>query len=96
MPCPSNSSSILTRDRAPVSSGSTVTSTIARIGPSMPCTAQLLGGSSLTSSEADSRSTPPIRRVIVHFEQTVGVLPPSMLPRTTPACHSANVVGSVT
>jgi hypothetical protein len=36
-----------------------------------------------------------MRRVVVHFDPTPGDLPPSMLPPTTPACHSENVDGSV-
>jgi hypothetical protein len=48
---PSRSSAKLTREPAPPSSGSTLTSALSRIGPSTPRTAQLLGGrSSVTSS----------------------------------------------
>jgi hypothetical protein len=47
IPRPSKSSSIATRERAFPSTGSTVTLTIARIGPAIPRTAQLLGDRAL-------------------------------------------------
>jgi hypothetical protein len=62
----------------------------------MPRTAQDLGGSSFVTFDVTSRAAPPIRRVVVHFEPTLGGLSPSMLPPTTPSCHSENLDGSVT
>src|SRR5690348_52828 len=87
---------MVSRDRASVT-GSTRTSTAARIGPSRPRTLQVLGGSMSTISEVDGRLAPPIRRVVTHFAPTAGVplAVPSMCPSTTPFCQSRNRVGSV-
>src|SRR5690348_15954344 len=89
---------MVSREREPVT-GSTRTSTAARIGPSVPRTLQVRGGSMAVSSDVDGRLAPPIRRVVTHFAPAVGTwLPlarPSMWPSTTPFCHSRNRVGSV-
>ena len=71
IPCPSNSSSIVTRDRALSSRGSTLPFAIPLIGPSTPRTAQLLGGLTVTS-EVIVRSPRPIRRVRVTLEPPPG------------------------
>src|SRR3954468_12030721 len=95
MPWPVKSTAIATRDRS-APSGSTVTSTAARIGPSRPRTAHARGGSSRTSSEVLGRSAPPIRRTVTHRAPTLAwPSSPSRWPLTTPACHSGNRVGSV-
>jgi hypothetical protein len=65
-----------TRDRfAPI--GSTVTSTAAGIGPSMPRTLHVRGVSTCTSCDVDARSAPPMRRTEMHRAPTP-VSPPSM------------------
>ena len=61
MPWPVKSTLMVSREREPVT-GSTSTSTAARIGPSMPRTPQVLGGSICTSSDVEARLAPPIRR----------------------------------
>jgi hypothetical protein len=98
MPWPANSTLMVSREREPVT-GSTRTSTAARIGPSVPRTPQLLGGSMCVSSDVDGRLAPPMRRVVTHFAPTAGVPVPSarlsMCPSTTPFCHSLNRAGSV-
>ncbi len=98
MPWPVKSTLMVSREREPVT-GSTRTSTAARIGPSVPRTAQVFGGSMCTSSDVDGRLAPPMRRVVTHFAPTAGVpVPlagPSMCPSTTPFCHSLNRAGSV-
>jgi hypothetical protein len=70
-----------------------------RMGPSMPRTPQVLGGSICVSSAVDGRLAPPMRRVVTHFAPTAGVpVPspgPSMCPSTTPFCHWLNRAGSV-
>ena len=60
MPCPSNSSSILTRDCTPPSRGSTVTFTIARIGPSLPWPAQLVGVARVKELDGEANDPAPI------------------------------------
>ena len=52
MPWPVKSTLMVSREREPVT-GSTRTSTAARIGPSVPRTPQARGGSISTSSEVD-------------------------------------------
>ena len=71
MPWPVKSTLMVSREREPVT-GSTRTSTAARIGPSMPRTPQVLGGSICTSSDMEARLAPPIRRVVTHFAPTAG------------------------
>jgi hypothetical protein len=98
MPWPVKSTLMVSREREPVT-GSTRTSTAARIGPSVPRTPHVRGGSICTSSEVDGPLAPPMRRVVTHFAPTAGVwVPsagPSMCPSTTPFCHSVNRAGSV-
>src|SRR5437764_6197520 len=96
MPWPVKSTLMVSRERESVT-GSTRTSTAARIGPSVPRTPQARGGSICTSSEVEGRLAPPIRRVVTHLAPTAGVPPsgPSMCPSTTPFCHSRNRAGSV-
>src|SRR5579859_878708 len=91
MPWPVKSTLMVSREREPVI-GSTRTSTAARIGPSVPRTLQVRGGSMSTSSAVDGRLAPPMRRVVTHFAPTAW---PSMCPSTTPFCHSWNRPGSV-
>jgi hypothetical protein len=50
----------------------------------------------LVTSEFTRRSRPPMRRVVVHLEPTLGRSPPSMYPSTMFSCHSVNRLGSVT
>ena len=69
--------------------------TSARIGPSMPCTAQASGGLTCVTSDTDVRTVPPTRRVITHLDPTWMRPSPSMCPLTTPDCHSLNCEGSV-
>ncbi|HEY1821800.1 MAG TPA: hypothetical protein VGG83_17905 [Trebonia sp.] len=57
---------MVSRDRDSVT-GSTTTSTVARIGSSVPRTPQVLGGSMWGSSEVIWRLLPPMRRVVTHF-----------------------------
>jgi len=71
IPWPSKSTEMVSRDRVSVS-GSTMTSTVARIDPSMPCTPQVLGGSTWVSSELDGRLAPPMRRVVEHSAPNSG------------------------
>ena len=80
MPCPSKSTSMETLERCPSSRPSTVTSTVARIGPSMPRTPQLRGGSTWVTSEVNTRWANPIRRVMRHLSPTAGVPLVSMCP----------------
>jgi len=98
MPYPVKSTLMVSRDRESVT-GSTWTSTTARIGPSVPRTPQVSGGLNRTSSEVDGRSAPPMRRVMTHFAPTPAgwaVLSGlTMCPSTTPFCHSLNRAGSV-
>jgi hypothetical protein len=47
-----------------------VTSTVARMGPSMPRTPHVLGASMWVSSEVTTRLAPPMRRVVRHFVPT--------------------------
>ena len=47
-----------------------MTSTVARMGPSMPCTPHVLGASIWVSSEVTARLAPPMRRVVRHFVPT--------------------------
>jgi hypothetical protein len=60
--------------------GSTKTSTVARIGPSVPRTHQVLGGSMRVSSEVTGRLAPPMRRVVTHLVPTAGTPVPSAGP----------------
>jgi hypothetical protein len=62
----------VTRDRELPSSGSTVTFTAALIGPSIPWSAQCLGGLIAGISEVILRWAEPMRRVVTHFEPTRG------------------------
>src|SRR5690349_10289199 len=98
MPWPVKSTLMVSRERESVT-GSTRTSTAARIGPSVPRTPQAWGGSIWTSSDVDGRLAPPMRRVVTHLAPTAGVWAPSagpsMCPSTTPLCHSLNRAGSV-
>jgi hypothetical protein len=71
MPWPMKSTAILTRALDSVT-GSTVTSTVARTGPSIPRTPQDRGGSTWVSTDVTVRSAPPIRRVVRHFAPTRG------------------------
>ena len=71
MPYPVKSTLMVSRDRASVT-GSTWTSTTARIGPSVPRTPQVSGGLNRTSSEVEERSAPPMRRIMTHFAPTPG------------------------
>jgi hypothetical protein len=70
IPWPSKSSAIVTRDRVLPLRGSTVTCTIALIGPSIPRMAQLLGGLIAVISGVIFRSAKPMRRVVMHFAPT--------------------------
>ena len=63
MPWPSKSTAMVSLDGDSVS-GSTVRSTVARIGPSIPWTPQVLGGSICVTVEVDDRFFPPMRRVV--------------------------------
>src|SRR5580692_9290624 len=77
MPWPVKSTLMVSRDREPVT-GSTRTSTAARIGPSVPRTPQARGGSICTSSDVDGRLAPPMRRVVgqaVHVPVHHALLP---------------------
>src|SRR2546430_1105523 len=98
MPWPVKSTLIVSREREPVT-GSTRTSTAARIGPSVPRTPHARGGAICTSSGVAGRRAPPIRRVVTHLAPTAGgwapPAGPSMYPSTTPFCHSLNRAGSV-
>ena len=40
-------------------------------------------------SEVTSCAVRPTRRVVVHFDPTLGDFPPSMLPPMTPACDES-------
>ena len=71
MPCPSKPTAMVSRELVSVS-GSTVRSTVARMGPSMPCTPHALGASTWVSSEVTVRFVPPMRRVVRHFAPTRG------------------------
>jgi len=95
IPWPVKSRLMVTRDCEPSARGSTRTSTIALIGPSTPRSAHRRGGSYSVIVVCTSRSVPPMVRIVVHFDPT-RVGGPSMCPRTTPCCHSGNVLGSVT
>ena len=71
-------------------SGSTVRSTIARIGPSTPRTPQARGGSTCVTWEVDGRAAPPMRRVAGHRRRAGRGGPyarrprPSAIPRIWP------------
>src|SRR6266536_5901507 len=95
-PCPVKSRAMVSRDRAPLSRGSTVTSAFARIGPSTPRAAQCHGMSIFVISWVVVRSPRPIRRVVVNLVPTPGGSVPSMRTLTTSCCQSGNRVGSVT
>ncbi len=49
----------------------------------------------LRHSDVTTRSAPPMQRLVVHVRPTPRDPSPSLHPLTTPACHSANVEGSV-
>ncbi len=70
IPCPVKSTAIVTRERDPSASGSTLTETIALIGPSMPRSAHRRGGSHSVILVFTVRSRPPIDRTVVHVEPT--------------------------
>jgi hypothetical protein len=95
IPWPVKSRTIVTRDPESPERASTDTFTIARIGPSIPRSAQRRGGSYSVISVVTSRSRPPMFRTVVHREPTV-VVGVSRRPRTTPFCHSDMVLGSIT
>ena len=76
--------------RAGLIEGCTVTSTWARIGPSTPRTAQVVGGSSLVTIDVEGRSAPPMRRTIWQCEPTAAGPGSFRPPETTPSCHSWN------
>ena len=69
MPCPSKPTAMVSRELVSVR-GSTVTSTVARMGPSMPCTPHVLGALMWVNSEVTARLAPPMRRVVRHFAPT--------------------------
>ena len=69
MPCPSKLTAMVSRELVSVR-GSTVTSTLARMGPSMPRTPHVLGASMWVSSAVTARLAPPMRRVVTHFVPT--------------------------
>src|ERR1700730_1481466 len=98
IPCPVKSTLMVSRERESVT-GSTRTSPVARIGPSVPRTPQVLGGSMRVSSEVTGRLAPPMRRVVTHFVPTGGIwvlsAGLSMCPSSTPFCHWLNRDGSV-
>lgn len=94
MPWPSKSTAMVSLDRVSVSD-STVRSTVARIGPSIPWTPQVLGGSICVTAEVDDRFFPPMRRVVEQRAPTCGVPEWSIRPLTTPFCHWSNRVGSM-
>jgi hypothetical protein len=71
LPCPSKPTAMVSRELVSVR-GSTVTSTLARMGPSMPRTPHVLGASMWVSSEVTTRLAPPMRRVVRHFAPTCG------------------------
>src|SRR3954447_4629570 len=89
---------MVSRERESVT-GSTRTSTVARIGPSVPRTPHAFGGSMCVSSEMAGRLAPPIRRVVTHLAPTAAIevrsAGPSMCPSSTPFCHWGNRAGSV-
>lgn len=95
IPWPAKSSSIVSRDRDLSASGSTVTATMALLGPSMPRSAHRCGGSYSVISVVTSRSRPPILRMVVHLEPT-RVVDASVWPLTAPCCHSGMVQGART
>lgn len=67
-------------------------------GPSTPRTPHLLGGSTWTTSAVTGRLANPMRRVVRHRSPTFGasgVSGVSIVPSTTPFCHSENRDGSV-
>ena len=65
MPWPVKSTEMVNRDRSAVN-GSTVRSTIARMGPSVPRTPQVFGGSMWSITDVLVRLAPPIRRVVLY------------------------------
>ena len=73
-----------------------VTLTIARMGPSMPCTPHARGKSIWVTSEVTARSANSIFRVVRHFVPTAVGPPVSMCPPRTLRYHSTKQVGSVT
>jgi len=75
--------------------GSTVTSTLARMGPSMPRTAHVLGGSKWVTSAIAGRLANPMPLVVTQRAPGAWTAGPSMWPSTTPFCHSPKRVGSV-
>ncbi len=62
-PCPQKSTAIVSRELVSVR-GSTVTSTVARMGPSIPRTPHVRSASMWVSSEVAARLAPPMRRVV--------------------------------
>lgn len=96
IPCPAKSMAMVSFDRRPLSSVSTVTSTEARMGPSMPRTPHVWGGSMCVTAEVTARSANPMCRVVTHRSPIDGDSPVCMCPSTTPLCHSTNRRGSVT
>ena len=87
MPWPVKSTLMVSLDRESVT-GSTRTSTVARIGPSVPRTPQVRGGSMCESSEMTWRLAPPMRRVVTHFVPTCGSWAPSAGRVQVPAFHA--------
>jgi hypothetical protein len=96
IPWPSKSSAIVTLERMPPSSGSTVMSALGLNGPSTPRTDQVLGGLIWVISCVVVCSTRPIRRVVVNLVPTPAGRPVSMRTRRTSCCHCGNRDGSVT
>ncbi len=72
MPWPVKSTAMVRRDRWAVR-GSTVRSTMALMGPSMPRTPHVLGGLMWVTSDVLGRLAQPMRRVVRHRVPTVGV-----------------------
>jgi hypothetical protein len=70
IPYPWKSAWMATWACVPSCRGSTVTVMFARIGPSIPWMAHLLGGLSSVISDVEVRSEPPIRRVMMHSDPT--------------------------
>ena len=66
-------STLMVRRDLESATGSTRTSTAARIGRSMPRTPQVRGGSICTSSDVHGRLAPPMRRLVTHLATTAGV-----------------------
>lgn len=91
IPWASISRAIVTRDRSPSSSGSTMPLAIAVSGPPTPRTVHVLGGSSSVISSVLCNFRGPTSRVTTAFNGAS----PSRRADTTPPCHSGKCEKSV-